>query len=146
MVITRASWCNSTGSKLKQHDNVLMQNWNVIQLNLISFLHLVAPTERFLYGCYWDPTPERKVPWGCGLGTMQSILTKSYTISLQTFPVMFLKCVTLYITNVDPLYHIVAATKWTPFRRRQLQMYFLECKFRLRLHWNLFLRVKLRIF
>ena len=64
MVNARASWCNSTGSKSKQHDNVLMQNWNVILLNLISFLHLVAPAERFLYGCYWDPTPERRVPWG----------------------------------------------------------------------------------
>ena len=63
MVNMRASWCNSTGSKSKQHDNVLMQNWNMIQLNLISFLHLVAPAERFLYGCYWDPTPERRVPW-----------------------------------------------------------------------------------
>ena len=26
--LTRASWCNSTGSKSKQHDNVFMQNWN----------------------------------------------------------------------------------------------------------------------
>ena len=64
MVNARTSGCNSTGSKSKQHDNVLMQNWKVIQLNLISFLHLVAPAERFLYGCYWDPTPERRVPWG----------------------------------------------------------------------------------
>ena len=64
MVNAHASWRNSTGSKSKQHDSVLMQNWNVILLNFISFLHLVAPTERFLYGCYWDPTPERRVPWG----------------------------------------------------------------------------------
>ena len=41
-----------------------MQNWNVILLNLILFLHLVAPAKRFLHGCYWDPTPERRVPWG----------------------------------------------------------------------------------
>ena len=40
MVNARASWCNSTGSKSKQHDHVLMQNWNVIQLNLISFFTL----------------------------------------------------------------------------------------------------------
>ena len=33
-----AFWCNSITSKSKQHDNVLMQNWNVILLNLISFL------------------------------------------------------------------------------------------------------------
>ena len=64
MVNARASWCNSNDSKSEQHDNVLMQNWNVILLNLISFLHLVAPPERFLYGCYWDPTPERRVLWG----------------------------------------------------------------------------------
>ena len=31
-----------------------MQNWN----------DWVIPTERFLYGRYWDPTPERRVPWG----------------------------------------------------------------------------------
>ena len=30
----------------------------MILLNFISFLHLVAPAERFLYGCCWDPTPE----------------------------------------------------------------------------------------
>ena len=45
LVKARASWCNSTGSKSKQHDNVLMRNWNVILLNLTSFLHLVAPAE-----------------------------------------------------------------------------------------------------
>ena len=64
MINAHAFWRNSTGSKSKQHDNVPMQNWNVILLNLISFLHLVAPTEKSLYGCYWDPTPERRVPWG----------------------------------------------------------------------------------
>ena len=48
-----------------------MQNWNVILLNLISFSHLVAPAERFLYGCYWDPTPERRVPWGYVTGTLR---------------------------------------------------------------------------
>ena len=66
MVNARTSWCNSTGSKSKQHDNVLIQNWNMIQLNLISFLHLVAPAERFLYGCSWDPMPWCKLivfPW-----------------------------------------------------------------------------------
>ena len=47
MVNARASWCNSNGSKSKQHDSILMQNWNVILLNLISFLHLVAPAEIF---------------------------------------------------------------------------------------------------
>ena len=44
--------------------SISLTNWNVMQLNLISFLHLVAAAERFLYGCYWDPTPERMVPWG----------------------------------------------------------------------------------
>ena len=63
MVNARASWCNSTGRKSQQHDNVLVQIWNVILLSLISFLHLVTPAERFSYGCYWDPTPERRVPW-----------------------------------------------------------------------------------
>ena len=56
MVNACASWCNSIANKSKQHDNVLMQNSNVILLNLISFLHLVAPAEIFLYGCYWDPS------------------------------------------------------------------------------------------
>ena len=34
----------------------------MIPLNLIWFLQLVALAERFLHGCYWDPTPERRVP------------------------------------------------------------------------------------
>ena len=67
------SWCNSTGRKSTLHDNVLMQNWNVIQLNLISFLHLVAPAERFLYGCYWDLTPERRVPGATTTGLSWSV-------------------------------------------------------------------------
>ena len=64
MVNARVSWCNSTGSKSKQLDNVLIQIWNLILLNLILFSHLVAPAERFFNGCYWDPTPHRRVPWG----------------------------------------------------------------------------------
>ena len=43
---------------------MIMQNWNVDLLNLNSFFDWVAPVERFLYGCYLDPTPERKVPGG----------------------------------------------------------------------------------
>ena len=46
MVNSRSSLCNSTGSNSKQHDNVLMQNWKVMLLNLISFLHLVTPAEK----------------------------------------------------------------------------------------------------
>ena len=30
----------------------------------IFFIDWVAPAERFLYGCYWDPTPARRVIWG----------------------------------------------------------------------------------
>ena len=64
MVNVCAVWCGSPGSKSKKHDKILIRNWNVMQLNLISFLDWVAPAERFLYGCYWDPKPERRVPWG----------------------------------------------------------------------------------
>ena len=59
MVNARTSWCDSTGSKSKRCDKILMQIWNVILLNFISFLDWVAPVEIFLYGCYWAPTPER---------------------------------------------------------------------------------------
>ena len=57
MVNARASWCDSTGSKLEKDYKILTQNWNMIKLNLMSFLDWVVPVERFLYGCYWDPTP-----------------------------------------------------------------------------------------
>ena len=62
VVIARAAGCDSPVSKSNKHDKILMQNWNVILLNLISFLDWVAPAEIILYGCYWDP--ERRVPWG----------------------------------------------------------------------------------
>ena len=38
MVNACASWCNPIRSKSKQRDKVFKQNWNVMQLNLISFL------------------------------------------------------------------------------------------------------------
>ena len=50
--LTRASWCNSTGSKSTKHDKILTQNWKVILLNSVSFLDWVTPVERFFYGCY----------------------------------------------------------------------------------------------
>ena len=34
----------------------------MMQLNLIYFLDWVTPAQSFLYACYWDPTPERRVP------------------------------------------------------------------------------------
>ena len=64
MVNAQAYWCDSTDSKSKKPDKILMQIWNVILLNLISFSCWVAPAERFLYVCYLDPTPEPRVPWG----------------------------------------------------------------------------------
>ena len=67
MVNARAFWCDSTGSKSKIHDKILTQNRNVILLNLIYFLVGVVPGERFLCSCYWDPTPERRVPCCYGI-------------------------------------------------------------------------------
>ena len=64
MVKACASWCNSTGCKSKKPDKILMQNWNVILSNLVSFFDWVAPTKRFFYCCYWDPMPDRRVSWG----------------------------------------------------------------------------------
>ena len=39
MVSACAFWCNSTGSKSKKHDKMLMQNCHVILLNLMSFFY-----------------------------------------------------------------------------------------------------------
>ena len=54
-----ASWCDSTGSKWKKYDRILMQNWNVILLHYYHiwylFLDRVAPTERFLCGWLLGP-------------------------------------------------------------------------------------------
>ena len=47
MVNVRAFWCDSADSKSKKHDKILMQKWNVIQLNLISSLDWIAPAKIF---------------------------------------------------------------------------------------------------